>query len=258
MKKRIGIILIMSIGLLLTACKSVETGVDKNDEPVRYTAYRDLMFDLLNNNYLLEFGYLSEITMDPYMSDNQFALADADADGHEELIVYYITTAVANHIGAIYDYNEEVGNCYLEFQGYPLFSFYENGTLEEGWSHNQGYAGDFWPYTLHTYDKENNKYNTVGFVDAYDKSLYENNQDTLAGRPFPYDIDIDGNGFVYYLYSYENGLEDYQEIEAVDDDAYLVWLYQYTEGTDMINPVFHSITEENINQMLGIKEEKDE
>lgn len=229
-----------------------ETAPD-DENKTNPATYKDIMLDLYNNHNLLGFGDLSGITMslDIYMSENQFAFADVDADGQEELLVYYLTTAVAGHIGAIYDYNDEIDECYLKFTGYPLLSFYENGTLEEGWSHNQGYAGDFWPYTLHEYDEENDRYITVNYVDAYDRTLYEANQDALAERSFPYDIDIDGNGFVYYIYSYEDGLKDYQELQAVDDDIYQAWLQEYTDGTKKIEIIFYSITEENINRILG-------
>lgn len=303
MKKRTGIILLVVICLLFTACKSIDKNVEENEvgekkeetvvsedeetestepeeikpeeaepeepestepestEPeetasVENTAllasYKDLMLELYNNHVLLGFGEISENTMGSGISpENKFALVDVDADGDDELIVYYLTTAVAWHIGAIYDYNDETGESYLKFKGYPLLSFYENGALEEGWSHNQGYAGDFWPYTLHEYDKENDRYNTVNYVDAYDRSLYEANQDAPVDSPFPYDVDIDGNGFVYYIYSYENSLDDYQEIQAVDDDAYQTWLQEYTEGSKKIEITFYSITEENIDRILA-------
>lgn len=281
--------MVISFCMILTACQSVDKDVEKNDKPklkeesavidnseteaaeeeetgtteldetgsadqkARYAIYKNVMLDFSNNHDLLGLGDISEAMKNENISDNKFALVDVDADGQEELLVYFITTAVASHMGVIYDYNDETGECYIKFQGYPLLSFYENGTIEEGWSHNQGYAGDFWPYTLHVYDKEMDRYNTVSHVDAYDRALYENNQDGLADSPFPYDIDMDGNGFVYYMYSNEDNLSDYQEIPAVDDDLYQAWLEEYTEGTKKLELTFYSVTKENINEILDIE-----
>lgn len=222
------------------------------DKQARYTAYKDIMLDLCNNNSLFGYQELPEVIAYEDMSSNEFAVADIDADGLDELIVYYTTTAVAGHIGLIYDYNGETGEFYLKFGEYPLLSFYENGAIEAGWSHNQGYAGDFWPYTLYVYDKDNDTYNLVGFVDAYDRSLYELNKDVLESNPFPYDVDADGNGFVYYLYSDEDNLSDYGMIPAVDDDAYQAWLLQYTEGSNKLEISFYGVTEENINQVFDL------
>lgn len=272
--RKIFIASLIAISLMLTACRTGEptedtikesniteeaeksedapkpAETDTVDNKARYAAYKDLMLDLCKNNYLPGYEDLSEAVTDVNMSENKFALADIDADGYDELIVYYITTAVAGHTGSIYDYNEETGECYLKLCEYPLLSFYENGALEAGWSHNQGYAGDFWPYTLYVYDKENDTYKVVGFVDAYDRSLYELNKDALENNPFPYDIDVDENGFVYYLY--DDGLSDYQLIPAVDDDAYQAWLQEYTQGSRKLEISFYGVTEDNINQVFDL------
>ena len=53
-------------------------------------------------------------------------------------------------------------------------NFYNNGSLEVMWSHNQGSAGDaLWPYTLYKYNKESDSYDVIAQVDAWDKSFYE-------------------------------------------------------------------------------------
>jgi len=230
-----------------------ENGAAPAGSEARYAAYKNIMLDFVNNNYLPGYGDLTEIIMSNVsgITENEFAVADVDADGRDELVVYFLTSAVAGHIGIIYDCNEETGECFIELKEYPLFSFYENGTIEAGWSHNQGYAGDFWPYTLYVHDKESDIYNAVGYVDAYDRNLYEYNREALESRPYPYDIDKDNNGFVYYLYDYENALRDYQQIEAVDDDAYQSWLLQYTEGTGKTTIEFHEATEENVSLVFG-------
>jgi len=232
-----------------------ENEADKanNEDPslnkARYAAYKELLLDLYKNNHLAEWGDIDFIDSES-MSDNQFAIADVDKDGKEELIVYVTSTIVAGHAGIIYDFNEETGKVYAQLKEYPLLSFYENGAVEAGWSHNQGKAGDFWPYTLYVYDKESDSYKEAGYVDAYDRALYEQNKDVFKDDPFPYDVDKDGNGFVYYLYSAENKLADYQKIAPVDDDAYLSWLQNYTNGSKKIDITFYNLTEENINSIL--------
>lgn len=185
--------------------------------------------------------------MNTVLKYSSFAVTDIDNDDIDELIVYFDDACMAGMVAVIYDYID--GQAKYKFLEFPNLSIYENGTIEAGWSHNQGYAGAFWPYNLYYYNKDTDEYVEVGSVDAYDKDLYECNKEVLdaSGSSFPEEADIDGNGFVYYIY--ENGLEDYQKIEPVDDVVYQEWLNQYTDGSNKISLDFYRITDETVNRI---------
>lgn len=219
-----------------------------------YRQYKDILVEFMKSGVLhmdnrdIE---TPEAEMNTVLKYSSFAVEDIDNDDIDELIVYYDDACMAGMIAVIYDFID--GQATYKFMEFPNLSIYENGTIEAGWSHNQGYAGDFWPYNLYYYNPNTNEYDAVGSVDAYDKGLYECNKEVLdaSGSPFPAESDKDGNGFVYYIY--ENGLEDYQKIEPVDDEAYQKWLSQYTDGTNKISLDFYRITNETV-ERIGDKE----
>lgn len=61
------------------------------------------------------------------------------------------------------------GKTHIELSEFPLMSYYSNGIIEVGWSHNHGLAGDFWPYSVYLYNSELDEYQKYGAVDAWDK-----------------------------------------------------------------------------------------
>ena len=108
-------------------------------------------------------------------------------------------------------------------------------------------------YQMVTEFQKGPTYTDVGFVDAYDRELYEANRDMFdkADMTFPFDVDKDGNGYVYYI---TTNIEEYEgEIQPFDDDEYLRWLHKYTDGTNKISPVFFHLSEETISH-IGDKE----
>ena len=119
------------------------------------------------------------------MAQNQFAVWDVDGDGREELILLYTTTA--GERGFVFDWDEASGELRTQLEEFPLLTFYENGAVMAGWSHNQGKGGDFWPYFLYQYLPETDGYQQVGAVDAWDRAL------GIEG--YPDQVDRSGTGF---------------------------------------------------------------
>lgn len=175
------------------------------------------------------------------MEENEFAIYDVDRDGKDELIFLYTSSASASMFGTIYGFDDN-GEIIMELEEFPAFTFYENGIIEVGLSHNQGLAGDFWPYTMYKYDSESNLYYKVGFVDAWDKS-YTDVDFYRDNAPYPEDIDTSGTGFVYYIYPTDN---DTMDILPVDVTEYNSWHDSFVEGTPEIEMPFLNMTEENI------------
>ena len=116
------------------------------------------------------------------MSENKFAVYDIDSDGKKELIVLYTTTYMAGMTGTVYAYDSSSGTLRAELQEFPSLTFYDNGAVVAEWSHNQGMAGDFWPYTVYSYNSGTDTYEQTAMVDAWDKSVGEKDYE---GTLFP-------------------------------------------------------------------------
>ena len=181
-------------------------------------------------------------------SYDQFALSDVDGDGREELILCHTLSYTAGHQGMVLDWEEATGTLYLQFSEYPLLTFYDNGAITAGASHNQGLGGRFWPYTLYTYDAASDSYRRVGLVDAWDRQLSEEESAVWAGvPPFPEELDTSGTGFLYYIM--ENG--SYHQDPPVDASVYEAWLAQYLGGASELPLTYYSLTQETIQAVLG-------
>lgn len=176
------------------------------------------------------------------ISENQFAVYDIDQDGKDELIIEYITTAMAGMVVKIYDFNSSTNTAIEQFSEFPNLTYYDNGVIEAGWSHNQGLAGEFWPYTLYRYDQESDTYIEVGMVDAWDKSMSETDNE---GKHFPEDIDKNGDGVVYFIML--NG--KYEKDNLVDLEEYNQWRDSYVGGAEKVKVPFMKLNEENINSI---------
>ena len=176
------------------------------------------------------------------ITENYFAICDVNGDGKDELITELNNTAMAGQVERVYDAD---GNELLA--EYPLTTYYDNGYVTAGWSHNQGKAGDrLWPYDLYKYDAEAGKYVRIATVDGWDESLGEGSYKSYDGPeiPYPYDIDQDGDGFVYYIIEEEGG---YAPVYGtpVDYDDYAQWAAQYLSG-NVVDVHYAPLTEENI------------
>lgn len=209
------------------------------------TLYAQVLTTLLDENLLPgglndPEGYIGTAAEREAMAANQFAVCDVDGDGREELVLLYTTSYMAGQLGLIYD-TDETGGLRLQFSEFPLLTFYDNGTVQAGWSHNQGLAGDFWPYTLYVYDPETDGYTDVGSVDAWSRDLQP--------EGYPADTDASGTGFVYYLYQ-DLGAE-YGKISPVDEDKYLSWREEYLSGAAELELPWQSLTAEHIQTLTA-------
>lgn len=209
------------------------------------TLYAQVLTTLLDENLLPgeindPGGYIGTVSEREAMAENQFAVCDVDGDGREELVIQYTTTMVAGMQALIYDTDENGGLC-LQFSEFPSLTFYDNGTIQAGWSHNQGLAGDFWPYTLYTYNPETDRYRDVGSVDAWSRDYQPQN--------YPADTDTSGTGFVYYVYR-DMGTE-YGMLPPVDESEYLQWREEYLAGSAELELPWQSLTAEHIQTLTA-------
>ena len=157
---------------------------------------------------------------DEMSTEYRYTITDIDGDGFEELLLIQDTGVMASMDYLVLD--GQGGQLRAELEAFPSLTFYENGYVRADASHNQGLAGDFWPYALYRYDAESDSYQKVAAVDAWDGSIHA--QD-YAGNPFPKDADASGAGIVYYVA--ENG-ETYGDngtfaVEPMDQADFQKW-----------------------------------
>lgn len=192
-------------------------------------------------NILREFIHQCRAEGTENLSSENFAICDVNGDGKNELIIQRNSTYVAGQVERVYSAN---GNELLA--EYPMTTYYDNGYVAAGWSHNQGVAGDkLWPYTLYWYDSSAGKYVQEAAVDGWDKSIrdtYLSYDETTI--PFPEDVDKDGDGFVYYIIEEEGGYAPVYG-EPMDYADYALWVARYL-GTNRVDVTYYPLTEKNI------------
>ena len=210
------------------------------------TLYAQVLTTLLDENLLPgeindPGGYIGTVAEREAMAENRFAVCDVDGDGREELAIQYLTAnMVAGMQALLYD-TDENGGLRLQFSEFPNLTFYDNGAIQAGWSHNQGLAGDFWPYTLYVYDPESDLYRDVGSVDAWSRDYQPQN--------YPADTDTSGTGFVYYVYR-DMGTE-YGLLSPVDEGEYLQWREEYLAGAAELALPWQTLTAEHIQALTA-------
>lgn len=180
-----------------------------------------------------------------YENGPSFALCDVDRDGAEELIVQITGGSMADMWTRVYGYDEASKTTYIELEEFSNLYWYDNGIIEAAWSHNQGMAGDkLWPYNVYCYNAETGQYELIAAVDGWDKSL----SDTWRGTSFPDDVDVDGDGFVYYVITEEGGYApDYGKV--MDNADYDAWREMNLQGAFPTGPNLLPLTRENITLM---------
>lgn len=177
----------------------------------------------------------------------EFAVYDIDGDGKEELILLCSNTYMAGMVGYVYGYDAQDDMLQIELKEFPGLTFYDNGTCTAAWSHNQGMAGNFWPYTVYQYSGASDSYEKMGMVDAWEKECFPTDYE---GNPFPDAVDTSGSGYVYYLMG-----EDYEKTEPVDVSEYEKWAEKYIGNAEELEIPFVEITEENIRKLYSEEEE---
>ena len=160
------------------------------------------------------------------LSENQFCIADVDGDEVEELLVGWTSTYVAGMMEVIYEYDPDTRQMRTELQEFPYVTFFDNGMILAGWSHNQTRGMDLWPYSMYRYNMTNDRYFYVGSVESWQKEVWP--------EGFPDEIDVSGCGTVYaieygeeytgeYLYDQSQYDQFYDAIFGTAEELELDW-----------------------------------
>ena len=178
--------------------------------------------------------------------DGVFALYDVDDDGRVELLLNCTDDSLKRTFAYIWGYQNE--SAYVELCGGPLMNYYDNGIIEDGWSYKSELSGDFFPYSVYSYDSRIDAYQNYGAVDAWDKKISEVNSE---GKSFPNSIDVDEDGIVYYILP-SNWDGDY-DMEPVDGEEYNKWRNAYLNGVQATKKFpAYELTEDNIMSVFGV------
>lgn len=173
------------------------------------------------------------------MSDNQFAVADVDRDGREELIISYTTASMAGMFEVVYDYDPDTMKLSRELVGFTDMVFYDNGIVKVSESHNHSFSLDIWPYKLYQYDPQSEQYEFFASVSGWDKA-YSESMNML--ETFPAELDADGDGILYEI---QTDPEFAAETMKYDEADYEAWLSEHMTGAQEIQITYQSVAYEN-------------
>lgn len=200
-------------------------------------AYAEVLSEI-RGGFVLPDGIELDSSEYSLIEENEFAIADVDGDGHEELIIYHTTSpATAGLTACILEYYPETGRMEEILWEYPALTFYENGILQAEASHNQS-PGNMWPYTVYQYDEASDTYAMAYEVWSWEKAMIFEN--------FPDDIDIDGDGLIYQLLDHKTGITS-----TLDNSDFENW-YQKTFGEAVpLEIPFKSLSYDNISSLYS-------
>lgn len=277
--KKVKCIMIVLLSVLLAGCANsnsaeepieagnpIEQNINQTDKEEENDKQHDSQTDLIPNNdlpYGLPVDFDTSGLSDAFVSaineycrtgifpDGRsggdipgiifYAVYDVDGDGEDELILKNEGTDMASMTERVYAY--ENGVFRTEYFGFPALTYYDNGIVQEEWSHNQGKAGDkFWPYTLYQYNADDDNYIELGAVDAWDRELADFISDYGA---FPDDIDTDGDGYIYLLLSFDYISQRYNT-DIVDGPDYEKWRNQYLDGAEALEIPYRKLAVEKV------------
>lgn len=185
--------------------------------------------------------------------NNCFAILDVDGDGRQELIFNFNESSTGSMFEVVYEYDQGTDTLWEELADWVNTEYYTDGLVKVQWSHNHGrdpYERGGWPYDLYQYDPEENRYQLLYVVDAWDGQIYE--------KDFPYDLDADGDKLVYCITVENEGADgsmpDGSETEMIyDRTEYEAWKEEMmmTEW-GRIHVTYHPMTEESLSGLRSV------
>ena len=201
-------------------------------EDARHAAFLKVAKSFVEDHKLPNGEAIDKEELSENFSDNKLAICDVDGDGKAELLVQFQSGSVASNIEFVCGFDESTGKLSIKFTGTPGAQYFNNGCIKEMASHNQGLAGEFWPYSFSKYNAKKGEYELKGSVDAWSKEAYPTNP-FENDKPFPKEIDVTGDGFVYFIddasFDGAKGAET-----AVDTPVYEAWVKHYIGGAEAI------------------------
>ena len=189
--------------------------------------YRQAMTDFLETGVFPATAGV-QCNGDPFSA--RYAVQDIDGDRREEFLLSFPDAeTIAGMTYYIYDYDITTRRLYVQNSGYPNFTIYDNGYIKQEMSHNHGRSNldDFWPYFLYYYNPEEDLYEYIASIDAWQEQRYAEDE---PDPEFPKKKDLNGDGVVYY----DDMVQSYENPEHVmDNEEYEKWCAKYNQGNEI-------------------------
>lgn len=215
---------------------------DTVTEAADHTLFAEALWNLILYNTLPDGNIANDLDGKIDGMWDKFAICDIDQDGTDELLIKIGSGSEAAQGQYIYQANADNTGLDMLYSFYTDATYYDTGFIKEDWSHNQGLSQNFWPYSILQWEWDGCR--EVAGADAWEKMAWETD---FSGRPFPDELDADGNGIVYFIGG-ENGI-DYDN--PVDDAEYNAFVKEYFSAGNEIYVPWRDITEENIEIAIG-------
>lgn len=177
-------------------------------------------------------------------SHNYFSVCDIDGDGTEELIISYSYASMVGMVYYILQYMPESEDFHVELLAFPGEEIYTNGYITIQASHNQGIGNSFWPYAVFQYDRTQDVYTRIAFVEAWEKATFPTDR---LGNVYPDQVDTSGTGYVYRI---TKAGQDTGDAPWVDYTDYGLFLESTYGNAPIFNMDYLPITEEHIAGLL--------
>ena len=263
-KKRWAMLLVWGLALCLCACQNRTAGQTEqtpNPEPMQtpaqeaqtakplLEAYQEALERLLVD-HLDPDGY--EVHVDDRYGDVgrieelEFAIQDVDVDGERELLIRNSTGPMASQHTRVYCYNVACETFAVKGSGTASCRFYNNGTMQDDLSHNQGYSRRFWPFVAYEYNTRAREYKRMELVDAWE---LEYMREVGMEESYPAEADPEGVGFVYYFWGDvgDNWGDNWADkIPKMSQTEYDAWYGSIFGGAEEIKIDYRPLTRENI------------
>ncbi|MBR2742878.1 MAG: S-layer homology domain-containing protein [Clostridia bacterium] len=179
-----------------------------------------------------------DITFTDAIAYDWYAVCDVDGDGKTELL--FTINNATEPVEIVYAFNEATGEFTPEISAIPDLSYFNNGIITVLWPDRIGLESyGFIPYDIYKYNKDADVYEYKTSIAIWDKTVAARD---LSGKPFPSDIDRDGDGIVFMFYidgawdgKYVDGdtaderfSEYFPTVESMEDYADVNWraIYQ--------------------------------
>lgn len=207
-----------------------------------YIVFAEALYNLISYNILPDGKTANDLEGGINSNWDQFAIYDINRDGEDELLIKIQSGSEAGQGQYIYKVDASQSQLEALYNFSINVVFYDTGIIKEDWEHNQGLSVNFWPYSIWRLGINECPY--VGGADAWEKIAHQTDFD---GKPFPDQIDTDGNGIVYFI----GDESDINYDNPVDDAEYSAFMKKYFgEGNETYIP-WQNITEENIESATG-------
>ena len=212
----------------------------------RHEAYMKAARTFVENHIMPDGEKIADEDIVADFKESKLAICDVDGDGQPELLIQFGAGTMAAMQEFVCGFDEKNGKLTVEVFGFPAFEYFDNGCAKAGDSHNQGLAGEFWPFSILKYNAGTGEYELMGHVDAWSK---EDFPEDFESKPFPDKLDKIKDGFVYFIEA--EGFKGYDE--PVDTPVYEKWLAQYMNGAKSVKPDWVSA---DVNGLNALKKSK--